>query len=128
MSESAVHEPELLDVALRALADSNRRRILAEVRERTRAVGEIAERVQLSQQAVSHHLGVLKTAGIVTEHREGARHLFVVRTEGLRSVRDFVDDFWLSSLSALKHAAEAAAGGTSRGARSTSKDRGRPAS
>lgn len=110
MTESVLAEPELLNVALRALADANRRRILAEVRERTRAVGEIAERVQMSQQAVSHHLGVLKAAGMVTERREGARHLFLVRTEGLRSVRDFVDDFWVSSLSALKQAAEAAVG------------------
>jgi DNA-binding transcriptional ArsR family regulator len=100
---------EELDAALRALADGNRRRILALVRERPRAVGEIAEQVRMSQQAVSHHLRVLRGAGLVTERRERTRHLFVVRTDGLRAVRDFLDGFWPSYLAALKDAAEAEA-------------------
>lgn len=100
---------EELDAALRALADGNRRRILALVRERPRAVGEIAERVAMSQQAVSHHLRVLRGAGLVTERRERTRHLFVVRTDGLRAVRDFLDGFWPSHLAALKQVAEAEA-------------------
>jgi DNA-binding transcriptional ArsR family regulator len=100
---------EELDAALRALADGNRRRILALVRERPRAVGEIAEQVSMSQQAVSHHLRVLYGAGLVTERRERTRHLFVVRTDGLRAVRDFLDGFWPSHLAALKEAAEAEA-------------------
>lgn len=100
---------EELDAALRALADGNRRRILALVREGPRAVGEIAEQVAMSQQAVSHHLRVLRGAGLVSERRERTRHLFVVRTDGLRAVRDFLDGFWPSRLAALKEAAEAEA-------------------
>jgi DNA-binding transcriptional ArsR family regulator len=105
MSEPA----EEVDAALRALADSNRRRILGLVRDRPRAVGEIAEQVAMSQQAVSHHLRVLRGAGLVTERRERTRHLFVVRTDGLRAVREFLDGFWPSHLTALKEAAEAEA-------------------
>jgi DNA-binding transcriptional ArsR family regulator len=86
-----------LDSALRALADGNRRAILALVRDQPRAVGEIANRLPLTQQAVSHHLRVLRGAGLVTEEREGARHLFVVSTEGLRAVRDFLEGFWPTS-------------------------------
>jgi DNA-binding transcriptional ArsR family regulator len=100
-----------VDLALRALADGNRRRILATVRDRPRAVGEIAERVAMSQQAVSHHLRVLRGAGLVTERRERTRHLFLVRTDGLRAVRDFLDGFWPAHLTALKRAAEAEARG-----------------
>ena len=100
---------EELDAALRALADGNRRRILALVRQRPRAVGEIAEQIAMSQQAVSHHLRVLRGAGLVTERRERTRHLFAVRTDGLRAVRDFLDGFWPSHLAALKEAAEAEA-------------------
>jgi DNA-binding transcriptional ArsR family regulator len=96
-----------LDVALRALADGNRRRILALVRDQAGAVGEIAERVAMSQQAVSHHLRVLRGAGLVTEQREGTRHLFRVRTDGLRVVEEFLDGFWPAHLAALKRAAEA---------------------
>jgi len=96
-----------VDAALRALADGNRRRILALVRDQARAVGEIAEQVAMSPQAVSHHLAVLRGAGLVSERRERTRHLFVVRTDGLRAVREFLDGFWPSHLAALKQAAEA---------------------
>jgi len=98
-----------LDVALRALADPNRRRILAVVRDQPRAVGDIAHSVSMSQQAVSHHLQVLRGAGLVTERRDRTRHLFVVRTDGLQAVRDFLDGFWPRHLAALKAAAEAEA-------------------
>lgn len=98
-----------LDAALRALADGNRRTILAVVRDRPRAVGEIAGEVAMSQQAVSHHLRVLRGAGLVTEQRQGTRHLFVVRSDGFDVVQAFLDDFWPTHLRALKRAAEDAA-------------------
>src|ERR1700704_1706404 len=98
-----------VDMALRALADANRRRILTLIRDQPRAVGEIAEQVAMSQQAVSFHLRVLRGAGLVTERHERTRHLFVVRTDGLKAVRDFLDSFWPSHLAALKQAAEAEA-------------------
>jgi DNA-binding transcriptional ArsR family regulator len=100
---------EDVDAPLRALADANRRRILAVVRDQPRAVGEIAEQVAMSQQAVSFHLRVLRGAGLVTERHERTRHLFVVRTDGLRAVREFLDTFWPTHLAALKQAAEAEA-------------------
>ena len=99
-------EPVPLDATLRALADGNRRAILAVVRDQPRAVGEIAADVAMSQQAVSHHLRVLRGAGLVTETRDGTRHLFMVRTDGFDVVRQFVDGFWPTQLAALKAAAE----------------------
>lgn len=98
--------PDPVDAALRALGDRNRRTILTVVRDRPCAVGEIAERIEMSQQAVSHHLRVLRGAGLVTEHREGTRHLFAVRTDGFAPVREFLDTFWPDRLASLKHAAE----------------------
>jgi DNA-binding transcriptional ArsR family regulator len=98
-----------VDAALWALADANRRRILALVRDQPRAVGEIAEHVAMSQQAVSFHLRVLRGAGLVTERHERTRHLFMLRTDGLHAVRDFLDGFWPTHLAALKQAAEAEA-------------------
>lgn len=95
-----------LDLALRALADANRRAILAAIRAEPRPVGFIAERIGLSQQATSHHLGVLRDAGLATGTREGTRHLFAVRTDGLAAVRSYLDDFWPTKLSALKAAIE----------------------
>jgi DNA-binding transcriptional ArsR family regulator len=102
-------EPVPLDATLRALADGNRRAILDVVRRSPRAVGEIATEVALTQQAVSHHLRVLRGAGLVTETRSGTRHLFVVRADGFDVVRQYIEDFWPQRLAALKAAAEQAA-------------------
>jgi len=95
-----------LDLALRALADVNRRAILTAIRSGPRPVGFIAEEVGLSQQTTSHHLGVLRAAGLASGTREGTRHLFAVNTDGLAAVRTYLDDFWPTKLSALKAAIE----------------------
>lgn len=94
------------DLALRALADPRRRAILAAIRPGPRPVGAIAETVGLSQQTTSHHLRVLRDAGLTTSAREGTRHLFAVDTDGLAAVRSYLDDFWPAKLSALKAAVE----------------------
>ena len=97
---------EAVNEALRALSDGNRRRILALVRDQPRAVGDIADQLGVSQQIASHHLRVLRRAGLVSEQRVRTRHLFVVRTDGLDAVRDFLEGFWPGQLAALKRAAE----------------------
>lgn len=99
-----------LDRTFHALADPNRRAILSVVRNEPCAVGEIAGALGLSQQIVSHHLKVLRTAGLVTGSRSGTRHLFIVRGEGLAVGKEFFDDFWPGRLDALKHAVESSRG------------------
>lgn len=100
-------DPETdLDQALHALADGNRRAILAVIRSGPRPVGQIAGQVRLSQQTASHHLGVLRAAGLASSTREGTRHLFTVNTDGLAAVRSYLDGFWPAKLSALKTAIE----------------------
>lgn len=106
-SESA---PQL-DLALRALADANRRALLTAIRSEPRSVSSLAEEVGLSQQTTSHHLGVLRAAGLATGTREGTRHLFAANTDGLAAVRTYVDDFWPTKLAALKAAVESQRGG-----------------
>lgn len=95
-----------LDLALRALADGNRRAILRVIRSAPQPVGAIADEVGLSQQTTSHHLGVLRRAGLAVGSRAGTRHLFVVDTDGLAAVRSYLDDFWPAKLADLKAAIE----------------------
>lgn len=95
-----------LDQTFHALAEPNRRAILAVVRNQRCSVGEIADTLGLSQQIVSHHLKVLRAAGLVTSSRSGTRHLFAVCVEGLAVGKGFFDDFWPERLSALKRAVE----------------------
>ncbi|MBV2362270.1 ArsR/SmtB family transcription factor [Streptomonospora nanhaiensis] len=99
-----------LDLALRGLADGNRRAILRAIRSEPQPVGSIAEKVGLSQQTTSHHLGVLRKAGLVVGTREGTRHLFVVNTDGIAAVRSYLDEFWPARLAALKAVIEAGQG------------------
>lgn len=104
-----------LDRAFHALSDPNRRAILAAVRGGRRAVGEIASASGLSQQNVSHHLKVLRAAGLVAGSRSGTRHLFAVRVEGLAVGKAFFDEFWPERLSLLKQAVEGSSMGSSDG-------------
>jgi DNA-binding transcriptional ArsR family regulator len=99
------------ETALQALAEPRRREILRLVRDQPRSVNEIAEQFDITQQAVSQHLRVLKEAGLVAMRPQGQRRLYVVRPEGLAALRDFLADFWPQSLQRLKHAAEADDGG-----------------
>jgi DNA-binding transcriptional ArsR family regulator len=106
---------EPLDTALRALSDGTRRRVLHVVRERARSVGEIARLAGVSQQIASHHLSVLRTAQLVSEQRDGAKHLFRMNDDGLRVVHDYLGGFWPEHLSKLKRAAEQTAKARRRG-------------
>ena len=94
------------DAAFQALAEPRRREILRLVRDRPRSVNEIAERFDVTQQAISQHLKVLKDADLVSVRRDGQRRLYVVRPEGLSALRDFLDEFWPDSLQRLKRAVE----------------------
>lgn len=89
-----------------ALAEPRRRAILLLVRDRPRSVNEIARHFDISQQAVSLHLQVLKAAGLVDVRPEGQRRLYRVRPEGLESVEAFLAEFWPDRLGRLKSAVE----------------------
>jgi len=92
--------------ALQALGDSTRRAVLEQLREGPRAVGEIAARLPVSRPAVSQHLRVLKEAGLVTERRNGTRHLYRLDPDGLDELRGYLEGFWEEALASFKATAE----------------------
>src|SRR6185369_281929 len=94
------------DAALKALAEPHRRTILQLVSGEARSVGEIASHLDITGQAVSRHLKVLREAGLVDERREGTRHLFVVNPDGFSAVQQFLADFWTQHLGRLRDAVE----------------------
>lgn len=99
------------DAVLRALAEPRRRAMLQLVRDEARSVGEIAAQFDISQQAVSQHLQVLKEAGLVAVRQEGQRRLYVVRPEGLETLETFLAELWPTGLARLKAAVESEHGG-----------------
>lgn len=91
---------------LKALAEPRRQEILRLVGDRELASGEIAAHFDVSRPAISQHLQVLKAAGLVYERREGTKHLYKARPEGLAELRSFLQEFWSSALDRLAEAAE----------------------
>jgi ArsR family transcriptional regulator len=72
--------------SFRALADPTRRKILGFLRDRDLPAGEIAARFDMAWPSVSHHLAVLKDAGLVLAVREGQQIRYSLNTTVLQDV------------------------------------------
>ncbi len=96
-----------MDLALRAIAEPHRRKILRLVQDTELPAGEIAAHFDVTRPAISQHLRVLKTAGLLSERRKGTQRLYRARPEGLAEVREFLNEFWEGQLRLLARAAEA---------------------
>jgi DNA-binding transcriptional ArsR family regulator len=92
---------------LAALADPTRREIFERVARRPSSVAEIARNLPVSRPAVSQHLKVLKTAGLVTDRAEGTRRVYQIDPKGLGPIRAWLDQMWDANLAAFKEAVEA---------------------
>ncbi len=95
-----------MEAALAALVEPHRRDILRLVQAGELPAGRIAEHFDISRPAVSQHLRVLLDAGLVTERREGTRHLYRLRPAGFEDLARFIGLFWDVNLDRLKAEAE----------------------
>ena len=89
------------EMAIQALADQRRREIFDSLRIQPRPVGELAELHPVSRPAVSQHLKVLETAGLVSAKKDGTKRIYAVRREGLEPLRDYIESFWTDVLDAF---------------------------
>jgi ArsR family transcriptional regulator, arsenate/arsenite/antimonite-responsive transcriptional repressor len=64
----------VIDDTMRALADPTRREILRSLRSNDLSAGDIAAQFDMTAPSISHHLNVLKDAGLVQAERNG-RHI-----------------------------------------------------
>lgn len=92
--------------ALDALGDPTRRAVFRRLRKGNRSVREIAEGMDVSRPAVSQHLKVLKSAGLIVVRVDGARRLYGIDSNGIEALRNWLDGFWDETLAAFKQAAE----------------------
>lgn len=83
-----------------ALADPTRRQILEGLRHGPMTAGELSLAQPVSRPAVSQHLKVLHTAGLVDVKPQGTRRYYAVRRDGLAELRRYLDSFWSDVLSA----------------------------
>ena len=96
----------MVDQAFHALAEPRRREILRLIRFREMSAGEIATHFDVSRPAISQHLGVLSSAGLVTVRQQGTSRFYRVRPEGLVGLRLFLEEFWNERLELLAQEAE----------------------
>ncbi len=89
-----------------ALADPTRRTIFELVVARPRAVGELAAALPVTRPAVSQHLKLLKTAGLVLDRAEGTRRIYRANPDGIRDLREQLDRFWTQTLANFKQLVE----------------------
>jgi DNA-binding transcriptional ArsR family regulator len=95
--------------ALGALADPTRRRVFERLLSGPLAVNEIATGMPVTRPAVSQHLRVLRSAGLVTARSEGTRRVYAVSPQGIGALRTWMDEYWGRALEGFRAAAEAAA-------------------
>lgn len=89
-----------------ALGDPTRRAIFELLADRPRAVVELAGELPVSRPAVSQHLRVLKSAGLVSDTAVGTRRVYRVAPDGLAALRADLERFWGSALSSYKAAVD----------------------
>ena len=91
--------------AFQVLAEPRRLQILDLLRDGERPVGDLVERLGVSQPAVSKHLRVLKEAGLVEARRDAQRRLYRIRPEPLAELDDWLAPYralWTTHLDRLE--------------------------
>jgi DNA-binding transcriptional ArsR family regulator len=106
-----------LDATLSALADPTRRRVVDLLRERPRKAGELATAFGVSAPAMSRHLRVLRTHGLVEETRtedDRRARVYRLRPERFAELSDWlaeVETFWTEQLDSFKQLVDSKAAG-----------------
>ena len=97
------------EAVFRAIADPTRRRILGLLRGGRHTVGELALNFRTSRPAISKHLRLLRSAGLVVTHQQGTARICELNAKPLRAVNDWLRDyeaFWGASLRELRRYVE----------------------
>jgi DNA-binding transcriptional ArsR family regulator len=99
----AAGAPAVTDV-FGALAHPVRRQLLTALAFGEKGVAELAGPLPVTRPAVSQHLAVLRSVGLVTERRAGRQRCYRLQPEPLDDVRSWLtvlDSFWADGLARL---------------------------
>ncbi|WP_180982490.1 ArsR/SmtB family transcription factor [Methylocella silvestris] len=94
-----------LDSIFHALGDSTRRRMLFELADGERTVGQLAEPFSISLAAASKHIKALENAGLIRREIHGRTHLCRLEPGPLASAHNwlgFYERFWTERLGVLE--------------------------
>ena len=93
-----------LSTTFAALADPTRRAILARLAQGETTVGELAQPFDISLPAISRHLRVLETAGLIERRTDAQWRVCRLRGDSMREAAEWLDRyraFWEESLDRL---------------------------
>lgn len=92
------------DSVFEAVSEPTRRAMLDLLADGERSVGELVDRFDVSQPAISHHLRILREAGLVRTRKAGRQRLYCLQPRPLRRIHDWLghyERFWTDKLDAL---------------------------
>lgn len=102
MVKSEKEKPEVFE----AIGSQARRQILDLLRDGEQPVKEIAGHFEMSRPAISQHLRVLLTVGLVSEQKRGREHHYRLVPEKLEPIREWIanyEKFWDANFIRLKN-------------------------
>ena len=82
-----------LSLKLHALSDPTRRAILARLRNGEATVNELAAPFAMTLPAISKHIKVLETAGLITRSRNAQQRPCKLSSDGLKEVDDWMNSY-----------------------------------
>jgi DNA-binding transcriptional ArsR family regulator len=100
-----VYSQRALDRSFGALAHPARRRLLERLSHGPASIGEASLGLKLSKAAVTKHVRVLETAGLVAREVEGRTHRLRLVPPRLESVANWLDEqrrLWTSMLDTIE--------------------------
>lgn len=98
------HSEPALDATFAALSDTTRRGILARLAQGESSVSDLAAPYDMSLPAVSKHLRVLESAGLVVRHKDGRVHRCRLIAEPMKDASEWIARyrrFWEDQFDAL---------------------------
>lgn len=78
---------------LKALSDSTRREILNILKEGTLAAGDIGQHFHMTGATISHHLSILKDAGLITDEKRGKYIYYELNLSVLEEIISWLQAF-----------------------------------
>lgn len=91
-----------LNLAFKALNDPTRREILELLKKRVMTAGEIVERFEISGPSISHHLDLLKRAGLIEGIKEGQYIQYSLNMTVLDDIMKWMVQFNTKSKTTIK--------------------------
>lgn len=83
----------MLQDTLKALSDPTRRKILELLKKGPLSAGEIGQQFDMTGATLSHHLSILKKAGLVDDNKKGTFVYYEINTSVMEDILSWISGF-----------------------------------